>query len=400
MTLSGNSRELSLADLIVVATQDPRSHRFTLSGPAGDGLLLIEGGRIVHATYGDLAPLDAAHVLVTEQSVDFEIEADAKISGHTLDLGAQELLMEAVRRLDEGLLKRPRQVSIEMGASDAESRKPPRPRSHEAGKSPEAEALRRAMGRVLFTDSDAAEVEVKSPVPKLVAAVVGIALLVGGSLFAWRAGWLAVEEHRDPVDISDLNGPRDVVPALLSGMPPPAPEDRPVLPTILFRVLLDTRGAVHEVRVFQPRSGLDAFEEAALAAVKQYRFSAATREGVAVPVWIIWPVDFVRGPRVSEMMEPVSASMFRASRDRLPTLLEGQQPETPFPERRQRPKIDCRLLIDDRGNVIEAEVVNPRNELELYERIALDTVKTYRFTVGEREGVPVTAWIPWSVTFQ
>ena len=124
MTLSGNSRELSLADLIVVATQDPRSHRFTLSGPAGDGLLLIEGGRIVHATYGDLAPLDAAHVLVTEQSVDFEIEADAKISGHTLDIGAQELLMEAVRRLDEGLLKRPRQVSIEMGASDAESRKP------------------------------------------------------------------------------------------------------------------------------------------------------------------------------------------------------------------------------------------------------------------------------------
>ena len=117
-------------------------------------------------------------------------------------------------------------------------------------------------------------------------------------------------------------------------------------------------------------------------------------------VWIIWPVDFVRGPRVSEMMEPVSASMFIASRDRLPTLLEGQQPETPFPERRQRPKIDCRLLIDDRGNVIEAEVVNPRNELELYERIALDTVKTYRFTVGEREGVPVAAWIPWSVTFQ
>ncbi len=50
--------------------------------------------------------------------------------------------------------------------------------------------------------------------------------------------------------------------------------------------------------------------------------------------------------------------------------------------------------------MIEAEVVNPRDELELYERIALDTVKGYRFTVGEREGVPVAAWIPWSVSFQ
>ena len=401
MTLTGNSRELSLADLIVVATQDPRSHRFTLSGPAGDGLLLIEGGRIVHATYGDLAPLDAAHVLVTEQSVDFEIEADAEIPGHTLNIGAQELLMEAMRRLDEGLLKRPRQVSIEMSPTEAETwRKPPRPRSHEAKRSPEAEALRRAMGRVLFADPGVAEVEAKSSIPKLVAAVIGITLLVGGGLFAWRAGWLAVEEHRDPVDISDLSGPRDVVPALLSGMPPPAPEDRPVLPTILCRVLLDTRGTVYEVRIFQPRSGLDAFEEAAIAAVKQFRFSPAKREGVAVPVWIIWPVDFVRAARVPETMEPVPASLFRASRDRLPTLLEGKPPETPFPGRRSRAKIDFRLLIDYQGNVIEAEVVDPREELELYERIALDTVKNYRFTVGEREGVLVASWIPWSVSFQ
>ena len=83
MTRSGNRGGLSLADPIVVTTQDPRSHRFTLSGPAGDGLLLIEGGRIVHVTYGELPPLDAAHVLVTEQSVDFELEADAEIAGHT-----------------------------------------------------------------------------------------------------------------------------------------------------------------------------------------------------------------------------------------------------------------------------------------------------------------------------
>ncbi len=57
MALSGNTREFSLADLIVVKAQDPRSHRLTLSGPAGDGLLLIESGRIVHAAYGELPAL-------------------------------------------------------------------------------------------------------------------------------------------------------------------------------------------------------------------------------------------------------------------------------------------------------------------------------------------------------
>ena len=57
MALSGNTREFSLADLIVVKARDPRSHRLTLIGPAGDGLLLIESGRIVHAAYGELPPL-------------------------------------------------------------------------------------------------------------------------------------------------------------------------------------------------------------------------------------------------------------------------------------------------------------------------------------------------------
>ena len=56
MALSGNTREFSLADLIVVKAQDPRNHRLTLSGPAGDGLLLIESGRIVHGAYGELPP--------------------------------------------------------------------------------------------------------------------------------------------------------------------------------------------------------------------------------------------------------------------------------------------------------------------------------------------------------
>lgn len=51
MALSGNTRELSLADLIVVNSQDPRNYRSSLSGPAGDGLLLIEEGQIVHAAY-------------------------------------------------------------------------------------------------------------------------------------------------------------------------------------------------------------------------------------------------------------------------------------------------------------------------------------------------------------
>ncbi|MGH9337835.1 MAG: DUF4388 domain-containing protein, partial [Vicinamibacteria bacterium] len=152
MALSGNTRELSLADLILVKAHDSGSYRLRLTGPAGDGLLVIRSGRVVHAAYGELPAPDAAYLLVTEESVDFRVEADVEIPAQTVDFSAQELLIEAMRRFDEGVLKRPKPISVTMGtgvSGVSSRREPPRPRSHESRKSPEAEALRRATGRVL-----------------------------------------------------------------------------------------------------------------------------------------------------------------------------------------------------------------------------------------------------------
>jgi TonB family protein len=403
MALSGNTRELSLADLIVVKVHDPGNHRLTLSGPAGDGLLLIEAGRIVHAVYGDLAPLDAAYVLVTEEGVDFELVSDAEITGHTLDLGAQELLMEAMRRLDEGILRRPKLPSIGLAAAGATGlREPPRPRSHEAKRSPEADALRRATGRVLFTDHDAAAIHEKSKAPKVIAVVVGVSLLAAGALAAWLGGWVSAEAQRDPVDIIDLAGPRDILPVLLSGAPALAPDSSATfLPTIVCSLVVDPQGSVVDADIYQPRAGLDAFQNAAVAAVKGYRFTPARREGVPVTVKLNWPVDFIRARSVGDPV-PVESRYFKHDRvgDALPSLVEGEPPATPFPERRQRPGIVCRILVDVNGAVIEAEVLSPTPELELYERVAIDAVLEYRFSPGEREGVPVPTWLEWTVEFR
>ncbi len=154
MALSGNTRELSLADLILVKAQDPGNFRLRLSGPAGDGLLLIRSGRVVHAAYGELPAADAAYLLVTEEAVDFNVEANVDIPGETVNFSAQELLMEAMRRFDEGVLKKPKSVAVTMGSGVSTRRTPPRPRSHDMRKSPEAEALRRAMGHFLFAEPE------------------------------------------------------------------------------------------------------------------------------------------------------------------------------------------------------------------------------------------------------
>ena len=90
----------------------------------------------------------------------------------------------------------------------------------------------------------------------------------------------------------------------------------------------------------------------------------------------------------------------RDSGDSLPTFVTGEPPEAPLPERGLHPRIAFRLLVDETGSVVDAKVVTPSAALELYERVALDTVRGYRFTPGEREGVHVPAWLDWTVEFQ
>jgi TonB family protein len=403
MALSGNTGELSLADLILVKATDSRSYRLSLSGPSGDGLMFIEAGQIVHATYGELPPEDAAYLLVTEQDVEFEVESDVDVSAHTLELGPQELLMEAMRRLDEGQLRKPRPVPFSLpGSAVSHRREPPRPRSYEARRSPEAEALRRAMGRVIFADlGTGSSRSDRSHLPIATAILIVLALIALGLTVTWRLGWLEATEHRLPVQISDLQGPRDVLPMLRSGLPPAVPDGAgPYLPTILLRILIDPAGRVREAIVAHPDEALADFERAALQAVESYHFSPARREDVIVPVWVDWPVTFAA--RATRRIEPVpvEAAYFKPDRDRLPSLVEGQQPRTPFPERPARPVITCRLLVDETGGVSEAKVLDPREDQKLYEEVALETVKGYRFAPGEREGVKVPTWVTWKVEFR
>jgi TonB family protein len=68
--------------------------------------------------------------------------------------------------------------------------------------------------------------------------------------------------------------------------------ESPLWPTITCRILVDTAGRVAHARIHRPRAELAAVEQAALAAVRRYRFEPAQRDGRRVAVWINWPVRF------------------------------------------------------------------------------------------------------------
>jgi TonB family protein len=402
MGLSGNTRELSLADLILVKANDPGTYRLRLTGPAGDGLLIMRGGKVVHAAYGELAAPDAAYLLVTEEAVEFNVESDVDVSAQTLDMSAQELLLEAMRRFDEGILKRPKAITLRMGGAGIPARRePPRPRSHERGRSPEAEALRRATGRVLFAEPESTLARANRRSILFWAVPLGVVTVVALFLGGRRLGVFTSREYRSPVKVSDLEGPRDTLPILLSGGPAIAPPDADatVLPTLVYRITIDRDGAVHP-DPNRRKGGLDSFESAAEEALKGYRFAPARREGKPVPIVLSWPVDFVRTTSPSPTPVPVDERAFTDPTDVKPKLLEGEAPETPLPERRLRPKITCRMLVNEEGSVVDASVVSPRADLEPYQKAALDAVRSYRFSAGVREGVVVPTWITRDVEFR
>jgi phosphate binding protein len=113
-----------------------------------------------------------------------------------------------------------------------------------------------------------------------------------------RARNLGALEAR-AVEASELVGPTDERPGLLEGVPPVRPEGAEAMglnPTVVTRLLLDERGRVVESRIYRSRPELAAFEEAALGAVSDYRFTPARRDGAAVPVWVNWPVRFRARP--------------------------------------------------------------------------------------------------------
>ncbi len=88
--------------------------------------------------------------------------------------------------------------------------------------------------------------------------------------------------------------------------------------------------------------------------------------------------------------------------DRLPELLSGEEPLIPTGTTGASltPSVTCRILIDQEGNVVEAEIYRKRGEFETFERTALDAVRTFRFTPAQRNGTTVAVWMNWPVSFR
>jgi TonB family protein len=269
--LIGNSSELSLQDLVQMKALSRGTCRIQVRGPRGPGVMYVSEGAVVHAEYDGREGLPAASALLAEEQVDYRVTSDVDVPPPSMKVAASALILQTAVQVDEH-----RRAASAVAAPAGEPAAPATSRGRHA---------RRLLGAV--------------------AGGLGVAALVAFAAFA-RVTVSPNEASanppvpvpearpREPIEANRLTGARDALPVLLSGELPRTPSpDLALRPTVIVRVLVDEGGAVAQAAIYQPRAELAGFEQAALSAVKGFRFQPARREGQPVAAWINWPVDFL-----------------------------------------------------------------------------------------------------------
>lgn len=99
--VTGSLQEMSLPDIVQVLHQGRKSGVLRLTSDRNTGEVYLRDGDIVHATWRDLRGADAFYALLCLKTGTFAVDADVPAPQTTIDLSAEMLLIEGMRRLDE-----------------------------------------------------------------------------------------------------------------------------------------------------------------------------------------------------------------------------------------------------------------------------------------------------------
>jgi TonB family protein len=276
MKLAGDLAEFSLADLVQVAGVAGRTCCVRVMAADGNGTLYLHGGEAVSAVFENLSGFDAFVALLAARAGHFQVENGASPEQRNMQGNVQKLLLEANARIEAGDVPKPARRPMPPAAVAASTSAAAGP-GRAAGRGwwigvATALLLLGAGGWLVFARHDAA-------------AAAGGQPAAGGAPVA-AASQAAVEATL-------LTGPADAIPSLMAGAAPASPDPTATLkPTIVCRLLVAADGRVADAKIYRSRLDLATFEDAALDAVRQYRFAPGRRAGRPVPVWINWPVMF------------------------------------------------------------------------------------------------------------
>jgi hypothetical protein len=103
MALTGHLSDLSLSELIEFFCNQRKSGRLKVLYPNGAGSFYLQAGSVVDARIGVLYGIDAVYYALTLPNAEFEFSADAEAVERTINQPWTQVVLEGLRRLDEGI---------------------------------------------------------------------------------------------------------------------------------------------------------------------------------------------------------------------------------------------------------------------------------------------------------
>jgi uncharacterized protein DUF4388 len=104
MALTGHLNDLSLSELIEFFCNQRKTGKLKVLYPQGHGTFYIQGGSVVDARIGVLRGIEAVYFALTLPSARFEFGGSSESTERTINQPWTQVVLEGLRRLDEGLV--------------------------------------------------------------------------------------------------------------------------------------------------------------------------------------------------------------------------------------------------------------------------------------------------------
>lgn len=102
--LSGSLKDMGLPEVVQVLGQGRKTGQLRVSSSAGSGEMHFDAGNIVHAVFGKHRAGDGFYAMLLLKDGDFAFDPNVKAPERTLNASTESLLLEGMRRIDEGLV--------------------------------------------------------------------------------------------------------------------------------------------------------------------------------------------------------------------------------------------------------------------------------------------------------
>jgi hypothetical protein len=100
--VSGSLSEMALPDIVQILAQGRKTGQLKIRAPGEGGEIHFDAGQVVNAIWGRLRGEDAFYAMCTLTTGDFVLDPSFRPTTRVIQASAESLLLEGMRRLDEG----------------------------------------------------------------------------------------------------------------------------------------------------------------------------------------------------------------------------------------------------------------------------------------------------------